>query len=60
MPKTGVSLGSILSAVELLVAVGMSYYILHEPVSVLQAVGVVCILLVVVFLNIQKQETTTR
>lgn len=60
MPKTGVSLGSILSAVELPVAVGMSYYILHEPVSVLQAVGVVCILLVVVFLNIQKQETTTR
>jgi len=60
MPKTGVSLGSILSAVELPVAVGMSYYILHEPVSVLQAVGVVCILLVVVFLNIQKQEATTR
>lgn len=60
MPKTGVSLGGILSAVELPVAVGMSYYILHEPVSVLQVVGVVCILLVVVFLNIQKQEATTR
>lgn len=56
MPKIGVSLGSILSSVELPVAVSMSYYILHEHVSPLQFVGVICILIVVVVLNLPKQQ----
>ncbi|TJZ61402.1 DMT family transporter [Sphingobacterium olei] len=51
MPKTGVSLGSILSAVELPVAVGMSFYVLHEPVSALQWAGVLAILGIVVWIN---------
>ncbi|NGM62897.1 DMT family transporter [Sphingobacterium sp. SGG-5] len=51
MPKIGISLGSILSAVELPVAVVMSYTILSENVSLLQWVGVVGILAVVVWTN---------
>ncbi|NGF58186.1 EamA family transporter [Parapedobacter sp. SGR-10] len=51
IPKIGISLGSILSAVELPVAVLMSYTILSEPVSLLQWVGVVGILAVVVWIN---------
>lgn len=56
MPKTGVSLGSILSSVELPVAVCMSFYILHEAVTPLQFVGVALILAVVVALNVRKKE----
>ncbi len=55
MPKIGISLGSILSSVELPVAVCMSYFVLHEPVSTLQFVGVICILVVVVGLNMPKR-----
>lgn len=57
MPKIGVSLGSILSAVELPVAVCMSYFVLQEQVSPLQFVGVFSILLVVVILNLPKKTT---
>lgn len=56
MPKTGISLGSILSAVELPVAVAMSYFILYEPVSYLQWIGVVGILAVVIWINSQKRS----
>ena len=55
MPKTGISLGSILSSVELPVAICMSFYVLHEPVSSLQFLGVAIILGVVIFMNIQKK-----
>ncbi len=54
MPKIGISLGSILSSVELPVAVCMSYFVLHEAVSMLQFAGVICILVVVVVLNMPK------
>lgn len=56
MPKTGVSLGGILSAVELPVAVCMSYVVLQEDVSALQFIGVACILAVVILLNIGRSE----
>lgn len=56
MPKTGVSLGSILSAVELPVAVGMSFYVLHEPVSALQWAGVLAILGIVVWINMRRKS----
>ncbi|MEJ5052988.1 DMT family transporter [Sphingobacterium sp. MYb382] len=56
MPKTGVSLGSILSAVELPVAVCMAYFVLHEYVSPLQFFGVVLILAVVVYINTQTKK----
>lgn len=51
MPKIGVSLGSILIAVELPVAVCFSYFVLHEQVSNLQFTGVVLILIVISWLN---------
>lgn len=57
MPKTGVSLGSILSAVELPVAVCMSYFVLQEPVSLLQWAGVLLILLFVVLINSIKKQS---
>ena len=56
MPKTGISLGSILSAVELPVAVAMSYFILYEPVTYLQWIGVIGILVVVIWINTQKRR----
>lgn len=56
MPKTGYSLGSILSAVELPVAVLMSYLVLKESVSTLQWGGVLFILLVIVVINIKKTK----
>lgn len=59
MPKIGISLGSILSSVELPVAVCMSYFVLHEQVSMLQFAGVVCILVVVVVLNMPKGSNSS-
>jgi len=54
MPKVGVSLGSILSAVELPVAVCLSYLVLNERVTVLQWLGVLLILLFVILINMIK------
>ena len=51
MPKIDIALGGILSAVELPVAVLMSYSILSESVSLLQWLGVISILAVVVWIN---------
>lgn len=58
MPKIDLALGSILSAVELPVAVAMSYFILHENVSLLQWLGVGFILVVVVWTNSKKKTNT--
>lgn len=55
MPKIDLALGSILSAVELPVAVMMSYFVLHENVSILQWFGVAFILAVVVWINYKKK-----
>lgn len=55
IPKTGVSLGNILSYVELPVAICMSYFVLREHVSTLQFIGVICILIIVVLLNVQRK-----
>lgn len=57
MPKIGISLGSILSAIELPVAVCMSYFVLAEPVTFLQWIGVLLILLFVVLINSIKKPT---
>ncbi|SFT05008.1 EamA family transporter [Sphingobacterium wenxiniae] len=56
MPKTGYSLGSILSSVELPVAVMMSYFVLHEHVSPLQWSGVIFILIVIILINTYKRK----
>ncbi len=60
IPKIGVSLSSILSAAELPVAVGMSYFVLLEPVTTLQWIGVVLILIIVVWMNIRNKEDDGR
>lgn len=51
IPKIGIPLSSILSAVELPVAVGMSYFLLSESVSPLQWLGVAIILLAIIWPN---------
>ncbi|PVH23900.1 EamA family transporter [Sphingobacterium corticibacter] len=56
MPKTGYSLGSILSAVELPVAVSMSHLILGEYVSGGQWFGLVFILAVIVIIQLRKPK----
>lgn len=58
MPKIDLALGSILSAVELPVAVAMSYFVLHENVSILQWFGVGFILAVVVWTNYKKKANS--
>lgn len=55
MPKIDIALGSILSAVELPVAVAMSYFVLHEKVSGIQWAGVAMILGIVVWINYPKK-----
>src|SRR5690606_26535654 len=56
MPKIDLALGSILSSVELPVAVMMSYFVLHENVSLLQWLGVSFILAVVGWINYRKKS----
>lgn len=55
MPRVGAGLGTILSASELPVAVMMSYFVLKEAVNFLQWAGVVCILLGIIYGNIDKK-----
>lgn len=57
MPKIDLALGSILSAVELPVAVTMSYFVLHESVSAMQWFGVLFILSVVVWTNYKRKSS---
>lgn len=56
MPKVGVSLGTILSAAELPMAILSSYFILQEDVSFLRWVGVVLILLSIAMTNIRLKK----
>lgn len=56
MPTVGTSLGSILSAVELPVAVAMSFFVLHEPVTALQWIGVFVILAMVAWINLKPKD----
>ncbi|MCT1526584.1 EamA family transporter [Sphingobacterium hotanense] len=58
MPSVGYSLGAVLSAVELPVAVCMSYLVLHESVSWMKWLGVIFILLIIVWKNIPKQKSS--
>ncbi|WP_312139615.1 EamA family transporter [Sphingobacterium sp.] len=58
MPSVGYSLGAVLSAVELPVAVCMSYLVLHESVSWMKWLGVVFILMIIVWKNIPKQKSS--
>lgn len=53
VPKVGVSLGAILSAAELPVAVSASYFILHEEVEFLQWIGVALIIFSIIMTNVK-------
>lgn len=57
MPKVGYSLGAVLSAVELPVAVCMSYLVLQESVSWIKWVGVIFILLTIFWKNNLKTNS---
>ncbi|RYZ33674.1 MAG: EamA/RhaT family transporter [Sphingobacteriales bacterium] len=50
-PKTGIGLGSIVSALELPVSVGMAWVFLHEVVSFTQWIGIGIILFAIVLMN---------
>ena len=54
IPKVGLTLSSILSSVELPVAVMMSSLILHEEVSLIRWLGVICILSAVIIPNLEN------
>ncbi|QHL86749.1 EamA family transporter [Nibribacter ruber] len=56
IPKAGVVLSSILSTVELPVAVAMSYFVLQEPVTTLRWMGVLVILLALVLPNLKRKK----
>lgn len=56
VPRVGVSLGAILSATELPVAVLSSYFILHEDVTLLRWLGVAIILSAIVLTNIKFRK----
>lgn len=56
MPKVGVSLGTILSAAELPMAILSSYFILQEDVNFLRWIGVVLILLSIAMTNIRLKK----
>lgn len=58
MPKTGIGLGSILSAVEIPVSVGMAFLLLGEELVVLQWIGVVLILVAIVWMNLPQRQRT--
>lgn len=57
MPKTGYSLGALLSAVELPVAVCMSYLVLNESVTWIKWLGVFFILLTIFWKNNLKTNS---
>ncbi|MGF1923857.1 MAG: EamA family transporter [Bacteroidia bacterium] len=54
IPKIGLSLSSILSSVELPVAVMMSSLILHEEVNLIRWLGVICILSALILPNLEN------
>jgi drug/metabolite transporter (DMT)-like permease len=58
MPLTGIGLGAIIASIEIPVSVVMASILLNEPVSTLQWVGVMLILLAVVLMNIGKEKST--
>lgn len=56
MPLTGIGLGAIITAIEIPVAVLSANLLLHEPVSSLQWIGVILILMAIVLMNSKKKR----
>ena len=55
-PKTGIGLGSIVSALELPVSVTMAWLLLNETVSALQWFGITLILFAIVIMNVKFRK----
>jgi len=55
-PKTGIGLGSIVSALELPVSVTMAWLLLNETVSALQWFGIALILFAIVIMNVKFRK----
>lgn len=55
-PHTGIGLGSIVAALELPVSVLMAFFILNEPVNLLQWLGIVLIIVAVILMNINTKK----
>ncbi|MBD3582413.1 EamA family transporter [Flavobacterium selenitireducens] len=55
-PKTGIGLGSIVSALELPVSVTMAWLLLHEVVSAIQWFGIGLILFAIVMMNVNFRK----
>ncbi len=60
IPRVGVSLGAILSASELPVAVASSYFILKEDVQSLQWLGVLLILSAIALTNLKTKKSFSK
>lgn len=57
-PNAGLGLGSIVSSMELPVAVTFAYLLLHEKVAAIQWFGIALILLAIVLMNLKKIKKT--
>lgn len=55
-PSTGIGLGSIVSSIELPVSVVMAYIILNEKVTAVQWIGIGCILIAIVIMNLNLKS----
>jgi len=55
-PYTGISLGSIVSSLELPVSVTVAYFVLNEKVILTQWIGIGLIILAIVMINLKKNE----
>lgn len=59
-PLTGIGLGSIVSALELPVSVLMAYILLNEKVIFLQWIGIICIIIAIIIMNINFKKRTNQ
>lgn len=59
MPLTGVGLGAIITSLEIPVSVMMAYFILNEPVSTTQWIGILLILFAVFLMNFRNRNPIT-
>ena len=59
-PLTGIGLGSIVSSLELPVSVLMAYFLLNEELQFIQWIGILLIVLAIVIMNIQLNNSVKK
>ncbi|WP_028374924.1 EamA family transporter [Leeuwenhoekiella sp. MAR_2009_132] len=57
VPKIGAGLAGILATLEIPVSILSAYFMLNERIGILQAVGILIILVTIIKINMQKQST---